>query len=173
MERVSPDTHSLTLGDGRRLAWAEYGDPSGRPLIYCHGFPGSRLEAAMSHDTAARLGIRIIAPDRPGLGRSDYQPGRRLNDFPADLKQLADHLKLGRVAVLGESGGGPYAMAAAAALPERITKLLLVSSIGPPAAKAGVAASVAATAMIGLMAVILSAGCRRPRPAPWRPRPTA
>jgi pimeloyl-ACP methyl ester carboxylesterase len=121
----------ITLRDGRRLAYAEYGDPQGRPLLYFHGFPSSRLEAALTDEAAAGLGIRAIAPDRPGIGLSDFQPGRRIGDWPAAVAELADALGLGRFAVLGVSGGGPYALACAAKIPERLAAVGIVGGLGP------------------------------------------
>jgi pimeloyl-ACP methyl ester carboxylesterase len=121
----------ITLRDGRRLGLAEYGDPHGRPLLYFHGFPASRLEAALTDEAAARLGIRIIAPDRPGIGLSDFQPGRLIGDWPADVAELADALGLGCFAVLGVSGGGPYALACAAIIPGRLSAVGIVGGLGP------------------------------------------
>jgi pimeloyl-ACP methyl ester carboxylesterase len=124
-------SRQITLRDGRLLAYAEYGDPQGRPLLYFHGFPSSRLEAALTDEAAAGLGIRVIAPDRPGIGLSDFQPGRLIGDWPADVTELADALGLGRFAVLGVSGGGPYALACAAKIPERLTAVGIVGGLGP------------------------------------------
>ncbi|OJD15779.1 hypothetical protein AJ78_03997 [Emergomyces pasteurianus Ep9510] len=97
----------------RTLSYAEYGPPTGFPLLFFHGYPSSRLEAASLTPVAHRLHLRIIAPDRPGFGRSTHQPKRRIMDWPADVRALADHLGLARFAVLGGSGGGPYALACA------------------------------------------------------------
>jgi pimeloyl-ACP methyl ester carboxylesterase len=116
--------------DGRRLTFAEYGDPSGTPVIYCHGFPGSRLEARLADGPARELGIRLIAPDRPGFGLSTFQPNRRIADWPADLACIADHLELRRFRVLGVSGGAPYALAGAAALGARIERVTLACGLG-------------------------------------------
>lgn len=124
-------SRQITLCDGRCLGWAEYGDPQGGPLLYFHGFPASRLEAALTDEAAARLGIRVIAPDRPGIGLSDFQPGRAIGDWPADVAELADALGLGRFAVLGVSGGGPYALACAANIPERLSAVGIVGGLGP------------------------------------------
>jgi len=121
----------ITLSDGRRLGYAEYGDPSGRPVIYCHGFPGSRLEPRIAAGVAEELGVRLIAPDRPGYGLSDFQRGREILHWPADVHELADILGLGRFAVVGTSGGGPYALACAHSLAGRITAAGVVCSLGP------------------------------------------
>lgn len=119
------------LVDGRRLGYAEYGAVEGRPVFYFHGFPGSRLEAVLADGAAARLGIRLLALDRPGYGRSDGLPGRRLVDWPADVAALADALGLKRFGLLGVSGGAPFALACAAAHPERVGLLSLVCPLGP------------------------------------------
>jgi pimeloyl-ACP methyl ester carboxylesterase len=120
----------LTLRDGRQLGYSEFGAPDGRPIIYCHGFPASRLEMRLGHEVAARSGIRLIAPDRPGYGLSDFQPGRRISDWPRDVAELADALALRRFGVLGISGGGPYALACAAVLPNRVTVVGIVCGLG-------------------------------------------
>jgi pimeloyl-ACP methyl ester carboxylesterase len=129
--REEKDSRTVRLRDGRWLGYAEYGDVAGAPIVYLHGFPGSRLEAALANATARRLGIRLLAADRPGFGLSDHQPGRRIHDWPNDVAQLADHLGLRRFAVLGISGGGPYAVACALALAPRATCLGLVGGLGP------------------------------------------
>jgi pimeloyl-ACP methyl ester carboxylesterase len=119
---------SLILADGRRLAYAEFGARQGLPVIYLHGTPGSRLEPLIIGDEAlAAAGLRLIAFDRPGLGASDFLPGRAIGDIANDVAQLASHLGSERFAVLGMSGGGPYAAACAAKLPDRISSAVIVS----------------------------------------------
>lgn len=120
----------LTLHDGRRLVYSEFGAPKGRPILYCHGFPASRLEGRLAHDEALRLGVRLIAPDRPGYGLSDFQPNRRITDWPRDIAALADHLGLHRFALLGISGGAPYVVACAGAIPDRISTVGIVCGLG-------------------------------------------
>jgi len=132
----------LSLPDGRRLGYAEYGDPRGRPLVYLHGFPGSRLAGAVLDEAARALGVRVLAPERPGLGLSSAQPGRTLLDAAHDLRALAEALGIGRFAVLGESGGGPYALACAHELGDRACCVAVVGGLGPvscPGATAGIA----------------------------------
>lgn len=122
---------SVERTDGRRLAFAEYGAPDGVPVFYFHGWPGSRLDFAANDGVAALAGVRVIALDRPGMGGSDRLAGRRVLDWPADVASVADALGLARFAVLGFSFGGPYARACAYALPERVTRAILVSAVGP------------------------------------------
>lgn len=123
---------TLHLPDGRLLSYAEYGDPTGNPLFFFHGGNDSRLEAAILDEMAQKLGVRIIAPDRPGYGRSTFQPQRTFLDWPKDVTQLADALGIDQFAVAGHSGGGPHAAAVAYALPERLTSVMLISSAAPP-----------------------------------------
>jgi pimeloyl-ACP methyl ester carboxylesterase len=125
--------NQIALHDGRRLGYAEYGDPVGTPVLHFHGTPDSRLEGCLPgvDELAARLGVRLILPDRPGLGLSDYQPNRRILDWPQDVLQLADALHLERFAVLGLSGGGPYVSACAHQIPERLLRAGIISGVGP------------------------------------------
>jgi hypothetical protein len=94
------NSDTLLLPDGRKLGYAQYGSQTGRAVLYVHGHPGSRLEGAHLHDLGLKLGARIIAPDRPGMGWSSPYPDRTLLDYPKDLEHLADHLKLESYGVL-------------------------------------------------------------------------
>ncbi len=127
---------TLRLRDGRRLAYAEYGDPNGKPLFYFHGFPNSRLGARLADVTAKQRGVRVIAFDRPGFGLSDFKPGRTIGGWADDVAEAADALGIERFAVLGLSGGGPYVAACAARIPQRLTAAGIVSGVGPLAARA-------------------------------------
>lgn len=122
---------AITLSDGRRLAYLDIGDPAGRPIISCHGGLSSRLDVAPAAPTASTLGVRLISPDRPGIGHSDSRPGRTLLDWPADVEQLADQLGLDTWSVMGWSAGGMYAQACAVCLPGRVTRLSLIASVIP------------------------------------------
>ena len=125
------DPQFVELADGRKLAYSEYGDPAGTPVINCHGGLTSRRDIESCEDDARAAGVRVISPDRPGIGRSDAKPGRALLDWPADVGALADALRVERFAVLGWSAGGPYAAACGFALPERVTSVGLVASAIP------------------------------------------
>lgn len=133
-------SNGLRLADGRNLEYAEWGDPGGVPVIHMHGLPGSRLETHAPDAVYRRLGVRLITVDRPGYGLSDPKPGRTLQDWPADLGALADHLELERFGLTALSGGGPFALAAAARLPDRLTGVALAGCLAPldhPGALAG------------------------------------
>lgn len=110
----------MLLRNGQKLGYAEYGAPNGRPVFFFHGFPGSRLEAAYVEDRLASLNARFLAINRPGMGLSDYQKNRSILDFPDIVFELARHLELDKFAVLGISGGGPYALACAYKIPSKL-----------------------------------------------------
>jgi pimeloyl-ACP methyl ester carboxylesterase len=129
--------HRVRLPDGRLLGYAEYGDPHGLPVFGFHGTPGSRFMFAIADAPARELGIRLLAPERPGFGISSYHPGRTLASYAADIAVFADVLGIERFAVAGVSGGGPYAAACAALLPERVVALGLISPVGPVCAGEG------------------------------------
>jgi pimeloyl-ACP methyl ester carboxylesterase len=120
---------SVRLRDGRALGYDEWGPGDGFPVFGFHGTPLSRL--AHLGEAPDDVGVRLILVDRPGYGDSDFQPGRTLLDWPADVDQLADALGLERFAVFGMSGGAPHAAACGHALSERVSALGLVSAPGP------------------------------------------
>lgn len=117
------------LSDGRKLGYNEHGPADGKPIFYFHGSPSSRIEASLyiREDQLHSLGVRLIVPDRPGMGLSDFQPNRQILDFPKDVLALADHLNIERFSVLAFSLGGPYGLACAFAIPERLNKVGIVS----------------------------------------------
>ena len=97
---MSLEKHIL-LPDGRKLAYAEFGKPDGRPVMYFHGAPSSRMEPLLiGNEKWVQSGLRVIAPDRPGIGGSDFQPNRGFSDWPRDVLALADSLGLDRFPVL-------------------------------------------------------------------------
>lgn len=131
-ERMADTTgQTLRLRDGRLLGYAEWGDPAGKPVLYFHGLHSSRLALYQTPAFFAAHGIRFITVDRPGIGLSSLQRGRTLLDWPADVAQMADALGLTRFAILSMTGGGMYALACAAALPDRLTGVACVSPSAP------------------------------------------
>ena len=123
----------IQLVDGRTLAFDEFGTSDGFPVVYMHGTPGARIEWLLfgSDDMARAANVRLIVPDRPGIGLSQFQRDRMISNWPDDVQQLADHLGFEHFAVLGISGGCPYVLACAARMPERIASVAVVSGIGP------------------------------------------
>jgi pimeloyl-ACP methyl ester carboxylesterase len=123
----------IELGDGRRIAYREFGPVDGPVVIYCHGFPGSRRELALTEPVAERSGVRVrlIALNRPGYGPSTFVPGYEFLDWPHDVAAVADHLGIGEFAVVGASGGCPYALACGLALADRVTRVGIVVGVTP------------------------------------------
>ena len=122
---------AINLSSGRKLCYAEFGDPKGAPDFYFHGWPCSRLHGWSMDAAAKRCGIRLVCPDRPGIGLSDYHPGRALLDWPQVVEELAAHLGWGQFHVVGVSGGGPYALACALRLPGRLLSCQVLCGAPP------------------------------------------
>jgi len=113
----------------RRLGFRQWGAADGFPVFLLHGTPGCRLSVGPDDAELLQLDTRLITYDRPGYGLSDPQPGRSVADAAEDVRAIADSLGLGSFAVLGRSGGGPHALACAALLPDRVTRV--ASLVGP------------------------------------------
>lgn len=128
-----PETKFIQFHDGRKIAYCEYGDPVGQPLFYFHGTPGSRHEPLLAHLAAQEHGYRLIAPDRPGIGCSDYQEGRTLLGWADDVSQIADQLRLNTFGVIGASGGGPHVLTCAYSIPDRLAFSIVIGSWAPVA----------------------------------------
>ena len=126
----------LVLPDGRQLCYAEYGDPAGEPIFVFHGNPNSRLLWSAMPGSPFLPGVRLIAPDRPGFGCSDFVEGvTTVENWPNDVVALADALGIQKFAVFGPSGGGPYALACAWKIPDRLTAVGVFAAVGPLNAK--------------------------------------
>ncbi|EMA42274.1 hypothetical protein C448_11076 [Halococcus morrhuae DSM 1307] len=122
--------HTIDCRDGRVLGYADCGDPAGDPVVVFHGFPNSRVFGALFDRIGRERGLRIVAPERPGIGLSDPLPERTVADWPADVADLADALGLDSFPVLGVSGGAPYAAACAATLP-RVDRAAIACGLAP------------------------------------------
>ena len=130
---AGPRESSIRLGDGRTLAYAEYGDPDGHPVLACHGSPSSRLERHVEDpEEYRRWGVRLVVPDRPGFGCSDPLPGRRVMDWPGDVAQLLAHLGIERFTTLSLSGGAAYALACAHVFGDRVRAVGILGGAPPP-----------------------------------------
>jgi pimeloyl-ACP methyl ester carboxylesterase len=123
---------TVTVRDGRRLGFAEFGAAKGRAIIWMHGTPGARRQVpeeartyALEHD------LRIIGIDRPGIGRSTPYLYDSILDFTGDLALVLDCLGIDDFAVIGLSGGGPYALATGVAFPDRVVALGILGGVAP------------------------------------------
>ncbi len=120
---------TLTLKSGQIIGFADYGKPDGKPLLFFHGLPGSRLQAFAGHTEAEEAGVRLISVDRPGMGLSTYQPNRTIMDWPQTVNEFADKLGIDEFCLLAVSGGAPYALACAVTIPERLNKITICSGV--------------------------------------------
>jgi pimeloyl-ACP methyl ester carboxylesterase len=120
---------AMTLPDGRTLAFTEIGDPDGPVAFHFHGAPGGRLELAGLDEAFTAAGVRVITADRPGYGGSTLLLGRTVADWADDVVALADHLGVEHFAVTGISSGGPYAVACAALLGERVCGAVIAAGV--------------------------------------------
>jgi len=122
----------LDLRDGRRLCYTEYGDPAGKPLFVFHGNPNSRLLWGVIPGSPFLPNVRLIAPDRPGFGRTDFVEGvTTLENWPSDVVALADSMGIGKFAIFAPSGGGPFALSCAWKIPEHLTSVGIFAGVGP------------------------------------------
>ncbi len=120
----------IRLRDGRWLGYWDSGDPLGTPVLFFHGFGTTRVVCPPA-ETARQQGVRLIAMDRPGIGLSTPKPGRRLLDWPDDVREAADQLGLDHFSIVGWSGGGPYALACARRMADSVDSIIIVSGAAP------------------------------------------
>jgi pimeloyl-ACP methyl ester carboxylesterase len=136
MSRLPPPRFegSIRLDGGRRLGFAEFGPAAGRPLVWLHGTPGARRQIAPdARELAHERDVRIVCVERPGIGESTPHLFAAVVDFAADVERLCDALGIGRFAVAGLSGGGPYALACAHEFPDRVVAAAILGGVAPAA----------------------------------------
>lgn len=130
IESLEQDVRFHETRQGTRLAYHEYGDPEGRPLVFYHG-TGSHMHGMLLHKPAIEYGFRIIAPDRPGVAQSVFRPGWTPLQYARDVGDLADHLGIDRFGAIGISGAGPTLMASAASIAERLECVVALACAMP------------------------------------------
>ena len=128
---VGPEDRVIRMRDGRLMGFAEYGDPGGFTVVNAHGGLAGRLDVAAADRSARDAGIRLLSPDRPGIGLSDPQPGRTVLDWARDVEDLANHLGVGRFGVMGWSMGGQYALAVGSRVASRVTSVAVIAGALP------------------------------------------
>lgn len=124
-----PEPRVVTVG-GSAVGLYEYGSPTGRPVMVFHGVPACGAGFAFTDEAARERKLRLLAPDRPGVGLSARRDGWTVGSYPAMVVDLADTLGVDRFAVWGYSGGGPFAAACAARITERVTRVAVASGMG-------------------------------------------
>ncbi|HKI16604.1 MAG TPA: alpha/beta fold hydrolase, partial [Isosphaeraceae bacterium] len=121
----------IVVRSGRKLEVQEYGDPAGHPVFFFHGLIGSHHQASYVAEQAEREGLRIIAPNRPGVGRSEFVSRQSGLDAVDDIEDVASALEIDELSVIGISGGAPYALAASCRLGRRVRTVTIISGMGP------------------------------------------
>ncbi len=119
----------IQLQDGRDFGYSQIGDSKGKPIIFFHGWPGTRLDISCFHKEAQKLGVKIISIDRPGCGLSSHQNKRKMSDLVQDVIELLGYLKITKISILGFSTGGFYALDLAKKYPEIIETIGIVSGL--------------------------------------------
>lgn len=122
----------LRRSDGSVVAVDIAGEPDATPVLVCHGLADSRLSADWFEPAARELGLCVIVPDRPGSGGTDLRRMSRLEDWVYDATLVLDAYRADAAALLGISGGGPFAAACAAVIPDRVRSLTLIAPLGAP-----------------------------------------
>ncbi|TNF33210.1 MAG: alpha/beta hydrolase [Gammaproteobacteria bacterium] len=123
---------TVAVGVNRHLGYAEFGDPDGKAVLWFHGTPGSRRQVPLeTRRWAGEQGIRLIAVERPGIGASTPHLYATVHDFASDVAALAGTLSLQHFGVIGLSGGGPYALSCAAAMPDKVVAVAVFGGVAP------------------------------------------
>jgi len=123
-------SRAVATSTGRSIGVYEYGDPNGRAIIALHGTPSCGAGFDWADAPARARGLRVIAPDRPGIGHSDAWRMASVSEYATEIEALADALGIERFVVLGYSGGGPYALAVAQRLADRVESATIVAGAG-------------------------------------------
>jgi pimeloyl-ACP methyl ester carboxylesterase len=134
---------NIAVGDNRQIGFAEFGDPQGRAVFWLHGTPGARRQIPMEARVyAEQRQIRLIGIDRPGIGSSTPYQYDSVFAFADDLRTIADTLGIDKMEVIGLSGGGPYTLACAAAMPDRVVAAGVIGGVAPTTGADGIAGGV-------------------------------
>ncbi len=125
-------TNVVTVDSDREITYAEYGRPEGDPVVFLHGTPGSRRLGELLAHTAREYGVRLLAPDRPGFGRSSPWPDRSVRDAAKFITPVLDDADVQTAGLVAFSGGSPYALAMAATQAARIDQVDIIAGATPP-----------------------------------------
>ncbi|MCH9667490.1 MAG: alpha/beta hydrolase [Actinomycetia bacterium] len=130
---------NVAVGTDRRIGFAEFGDPQGRAIFWLHGTPGARRQIPVEARLYAEKNqVRLIGIDRPGIGSSTPHEYATVIDFAEDLRTIADTFAIDRMAIIGLSGGGPYTLGCAAAMPGRVVAVGVLGGVAPTRGSDGI-----------------------------------
>jgi pimeloyl-ACP methyl ester carboxylesterase len=152
---------NIAVGDNRQIGFAEFGDPQGRAVFWLHGTPGARRQIPMEARVyAEQRQIRLIGIDRPGIGSSTPYQYDSVFAFADDLRTIADTLGIDKMEVIGLSGGGPYTLACAAAMPDRVVAAGVIGGVAPTTGADGIAGGVMGSVGLRVAPLLRVAGGR-------------
>jgi pimeloyl-ACP methyl ester carboxylesterase len=150
---------NIAVGDDRQIGFAEFGDPQGRAVFWLHGTPGARRQIPMEARVyAEQRQIRLIGIDRPGIGSSTPHQYDNVFAFADDLRTIADTLGIDKMEVIGLSGGGPYTLACAAAMPDRVVAAGVIGGVAPTTGADGIAGGVMGSVGLRVAPLLQMAG---------------
>lgn len=123
---------AVELADGRSIGIAEYGPGDGRVVLWFHGTPGGRRQVPpAARKVAEDEGVRIIGVERPGVGASTPHLHDDVRGFAGDVEQVLDDVGADRIGLVGLSGGGPYVLACAHEMGDRVAAGVVLGGVAP------------------------------------------
>jgi pimeloyl-ACP methyl ester carboxylesterase len=150
---------NIAVGDDRQIGFAEFGDPQGRAVFWLHGTPGARRQIPMeARAYAEQRQIRLIGVDRPGIGSSTPYQYDTVLAFADDMRTIADTLGIDKMEVIGLSGGGPYTLACAAAMPDRVVAAGVIGGVAPTMGSDAIAGGVMGSVGLRVAPLLQAAG---------------
>jgi pimeloyl-ACP methyl ester carboxylesterase len=150
---------NIAVGDDRQIGFAEFGDPRGRAVFWLHGTPGARRQIPMEARVyAEQRQIRLIGVDRPGIGSSTPYQYDTVFAFADDMRTIADTLGIDKMEVIGLSGGGPYTLACAAAMPDRVVAAGVIGGVAPTMGSDAIAGGVMGSVGLRVAPLLQAAG---------------
>jgi pimeloyl-ACP methyl ester carboxylesterase len=150
---------NIAVGDDRQIGFAEFGDPQGRAVFWLHGTPGARRQIPMEARVyAEQRQIRLIGVDRPGIGSSTPYQYDTVLAFADDMRTIADTLGIDKMEVIGLSGGGPYTLACAAAMPDRVVAAGVIGGVAPTMGSDAIAGGVMGSVGLRVAPLLQAAG---------------
>ncbi len=150
---------NIAVGDDRQIGFAEFGDPQGRAVFWLHGTPGARRQIPMEARVyAEQRKVRLIGVDRPGIGSSTPYQYDTVFAFADDMRTIADTLGIDKMEVIGLSGGGPYTLACAAAMPDRVVAAGVIGGVAPTMGSDAIAGGVMGSVGLRVAPLLQAAG---------------
>ncbi|HUR17167.1 MAG TPA: alpha/beta hydrolase [Candidatus Limnocylindrales bacterium] len=130
MGRFGAIRESVVTVEDATTCFTEWGDPDGAVVVGWPGNPGSRFGLGWARLYASECGVRLFVFDRPGFGRSSPDPSRTVSSTARRICEAVASLGIESFGVLGNSSGGPYALACGAVAPGSVTSIAVIAGGG-------------------------------------------